>query len=282
MSAVESTAEFVGEVAEEVGDQAYSVADASRNLAGRSFGLAFGGLVIGGAIGGGLGFYFTRRLLETKYKQIAEEEIDEMREHYRAKTTALENTKDKGDLETLVREKGYSMDAEPPMAVTPPASVVEAAEEPDVEPKVDNIFERQPPSAEELGTPLSHGDDWDYEKEKRNRSPVKPYVIHVDERHDFPDYDEVTFTYYDDDDVLCNERDEVLDRSERDTLIGEPNLNKFGHGSGDPSIVYIRNDKLELQVEVVLSPNAYAHEVHGLQHSESLSQQRRRPRRYDD
>jgi len=48
--------------------------------------------------------------------------------------------------------------------------------------------------------------------------------------------------------------------------VGERNLNLFGHGSNDASVVYVRNDKLELIFEVVRSPNSFAEEVHGFHH----------------
>jgi hypothetical protein len=82
-------------------------------------------------------------------------------------------------------------------------------------------------------------------------------------------YDHVTLTYYEVDDVLCNERDEIVDPDrDRENLVGERNLNLFGHGSNDASIVYIRNDKLEIVFEVVKSPNSFAEEVHGFRHED--------------
>jgi hypothetical protein len=109
-------------------------------------------------------------------------------------------------------------------------------------------------------------DTWDYQEELKRRSPDIPYVIHYDERYELEDYDHVTLTYYEGDDVLCNERDEIVDPDRRDEMVGDSNLNLFGHGSNDASIVYVRNDKLELIFEVVRSPNHFAEEVHGITH----------------
>jgi hypothetical protein len=267
----------VDEVTEEVVDQALSFAEASPD-GDRHLGLAFGAFVVGAGLGGVLGYFLTRHKLETKYNEIAEAEIAEMRQHYQDKATALENTVAKPQLDALVREQGYT--AEPPMAVTPPTEVVEAAKEAveeAAEPKKENVFEKPPVTEAEVGMPLVE-DEWDYKKELARRSPVRPYVIHRDERDEYEAYDTVTYTYYDEDDVLCNERDEVIGKEDRDRLIGEANLEKFGHGSGDASIVYIRNDREETQMEVVRSPNSYAEEVHGLQHSESLARRHRRGR----
>jgi hypothetical protein len=241
---------------------------------GPKLGLLFGGVAIGLGLGGAAGYFITRRLLETKYNNIAEEEIAEMRQHYRNKTMALENTAAKPELDALVREQGYSTD-QPPMAVTPPDEVVERAEtateegSQDPRPPVpvvreENVFRTPTPTEAEL----TGADNWDMDKERSRRTSNRPYVVHIDEVRENEDYDSVTYTYYEEDDVLCNEMDEVIGKGlERDTLIGEANLNRFGHGSGDPSIVYIRNDKLEMQIEVIRSPNSYAEEVHGFQPS---------------
>jgi hypothetical protein len=207
-----------------------------------------------------------------------------MRKHYRDKATALENTVAKPNLETLVREQGYTED--PPMAVTPPSSVVEAAKDAVEDPrsgvKEENVYDKPRVSEEEVGMPVVDN-NWDYGKERLRRSPNRPYVIHRDEKDESEDtYDTVSYTYYEEDDVLSNERDEVIGKEERDALIGEANLNRFGHGSGDPSIVYIRNDKLEMQMEIVRSSNSYAEEVHGFQHSEPISRRHRRERRLSD
>jgi len=253
---------------------------------GPRIGLAIGGLIIGAATGAVGGYFFARKRLETKYNAIAEEQIAEMREHYRAKGLALDNTMAKPELDKIVEEKGYS--AQPPMAVAPPDAVVEAAEEAQedaeeptrlrpvkppvpVEPEAfveKNVFAE----AEANRVETEHVEpEWDYQKERAQRSPLKPYVIHRDERDESRNggYDEVTFTYYEADDVICNERDEVIGIPERDALVGEANLEKFGHGSGDPNIVYIRHDPQELVIELVKSPNASVEEVHGLKHSDT-------------
>jgi len=246
--------------------------------------IGFGAFLIGALAGAAGGYFFCQHKMETKYNQIAEDEIAEMREHYQNKLVALENTATKDDpIEEIVREKGYAFppsSVEPPMAVTPPTAVVEAAAEaleeeaPVIEAPViqhRNVFEE-----------ARVVDHWDYHKEKAQRSPMKPYVIHIDER-EATDYDEGTLTYYEIDDVLCNELDEVIGAgAERDLVIGEANLDKFGHGSNDAHIVYIRNDRLESQYEVVLSPNSYAEEVHGFDRPEAKPRRKTRWSRDDE
>lgn len=303
MNASEAATEVVADAAEEVAEQATYVAEVSRGLSGRDLGLVFGGLVVGAGLGGTLGFIFAQRKLETKFNQMAAEEIAEMREHYNQKTVALEAEAGKRDLDSIVQERGYFPEFErdeeleeidasstaPPMAVTPPSAVVdraqEVAEEDGVEdtplddpvddtpePVTRNIFKDNPPPE----------DNWDWHRERTQRSPLKPYVIHREERDENEAYDIVTYTYYEADDVVCNERDEVIPEDDRERIMGETNVEKFGHGSGDASIVYIRNDQLEMDVELVRSPNSYAEEVHGFEPKIKHSDRRRERTYFDD
>lgn len=272
-------ASAVGEVAE----SAEQVEHFIRSLQKVKIKFGLGGYVIGVATGAAVAWKLAYRKAELTYSRIADNEIAEMSEHYHAKVRSLEANREKGDLEDLVQERGYvSADEErPPMAVTPPEAVVEASSETvtkettrpappvpvDPAPKPDevdvtrrNIFHDPPEGAVIM-------DSWDYQKEKALRSPDIPYVIHYDERNEFEGYGEMTLTYYEGDDVLSNERDEVIaEGPERDNLVSERCLDRFGHGSNDPSIVYVRNDKLEMVFEIVKSPQAFAEEVHGFTH----------------
>jgi len=101
--------------------------------------------------------------------------------------------------------------------------------------------------------------DWDYHEEAKNRSENQPYILHrteffANER----EYPHSTLTYYEGDDVLCDEQDVPIYGKEK--LLGEL---KFGHGSEDPEIVYIRNDERESEYEVLLDHGHYQVEVLG-------------------
>jgi hypothetical protein len=263
-------------------------------VGGANVGLIVGGVLVGVAAGGAAGYIFAKRQLETKYSQIAADEIAEMREHFYAKEVAREQEAGKGDLEDIVKSRGYATPPDeeeeataPPMAVTPPEAVVERAEEvrdeeaetppapeEDPAPETRNIFRDAPPQVEP--------DEWDWHKERAQRSPLRPYIIHRDEREDNEAYDGVTYTYYEADDVVCNERDEVIGPEDRETIFGESVLEKFGHGSGDAAVVYVRNDKLEMDIEIVHSPNSYAEEVHGFEPEIKHSDRRRGRASFDD
>jgi hypothetical protein len=111
-------------------------------------------------------------------------------------------------------------------------------------------------------------DDWDYEEELKDRGQGHPYIIHRDE---FFSQEEVnnsqsTLTYYRGDNVLCDELDTPIYNMEKvvGTLI-------FGKGSQDPNVVYVRNEELEAEYEVLLDHGYYQTEVLGQAVEDDLS-----------
>jgi hypothetical protein len=154
-----------------------------------------------------------------------------------------------------------------------PPVVIDAEEYEKVEQKkkVDNIVIETgyvEPEAEVLvnGEPVTHSvfadtdDDWDMDKEVRSRTPDRPYVVHRDEFfEEGNDYAQRQLTYYNGDNVLVDEENNPIDNHER--VVGEM---KFGHGSHDPNVVYIRNEKLNAEYEVFLQPGLYSIEIQGL------------------
>lgn len=110
--------------------------------------------------------------------------------------------------------------------------------------------------------------DKDSEEARRVANPDAPYVITKDEYFaGEKDYDQVVLTYFEGDDVLADERDMPV--SDREAAVGNKNLERFGEGSEDPNVVYIRNDKLTMDIEMLKSPGSYSEEVAGfLEHSD--------------
>lgn len=105
-------------------------------------------------------------------------------------------------------------------------------------------------------------DNWDYAKELENRNPDLPYVIHKDEFYsEESGYTQSTLTYYAGDDILVDEDDTPI--YNHDQVIGSPI--KFGHGSGDPNVVHIRNDRRRAEYEVIFDPSLYSKEVLGIE-----------------
>lgn len=103
-------------------------------------------------------------------------------------------------------------------------------------------------------------DDWDYDVEVPKRTDSKPYIIHRDEYFaEEAGFRQSTLTYYAGDNILCDEQDSPIYNHEG--VIGH--TLRFGHGSRDQSIVYIRNPLLQAEYEIVLENGYYQTEVLG-------------------
>lgn len=103
--------------------------------------------------------------------------------------------------------------------------------------------------------------EWNWEVEIDGREEDKPYILHRDEFHrNEEDFTQRTLTYYEADDILADEDNEPVFNKNQVTgsLI-------FGHGSGDPNVVYIRNSKFKAEYEVLRHPGRYELEVMGLE-----------------
>jgi hypothetical protein len=97
-------------------------------------------------------------------------------------------------------------------------------------------------------------DDWDYEAEMSTRTSDAPYIIHVDEFFGGEmGFDQTTLTYYQGDDILVDELNVPIYNYQ--SYVGEM---KFGHGSKDRNVVYIRNEALTHEWEILLSQDCYA------------------------
>ena len=102
-------------------------------------------------------------------------------------------------------------------------------------------------------------DDWNYELEYEKRGNGI-YIIHADEyiQGDY-EFKQETVTYYRGDDIMADMEDvPIYNYYER---MGEL---KFGHGSKDKNVVYIRNERLNREWEVLLHHGHFEVEVKGL------------------
>ena len=269
----EQLIEEAADVIEDVALQVEEVADATRRLTGRELGFFVTGAGIGSALGFAVGFRIAERRVRLKYEKIAAEEISRMREHYVKKAVAAEP---KPSVDEVVKERhGYETKRRP---------FTEAEQQ-----AIDEVNAQFPAEEEEESIVVEEttqvnvfeaSEEWNYKYEIAHRTKHVPYIIHVDEfRENAPEHDQTTYTYYEVDDVMSDSRDTTVD--DMDAVIGLGNLGRWGHGSQDPNIVYVRNEELGLDVEIVRDPGSYSDTVHGtIRHS---ADRRRRPRRgFDD
>lgn len=230
--------------------------------------------VAGAAAGAAVAYFVTRKYMTTKYESIIESEVAQAKEFY----SALSKKDDYETPEAAARKLGVETGlAEAPAKAASDAIRALKNYQPsndisEEEPKavVNNIFVNSQPI-----------EDYDFEAEANNRDYSRPYIISQEEfMENEPEHDQNTVTYYEGDDVLVDERDDVIE--DTDGTVGDDNLTRFGHGSKDNNIVYIRNEIRDVDFEVVRSRGKYAKEVLGFDDDDLQQPTRRRRGRGDD
>lgn len=110
------------------------------------------------------------------------------------------------------------------------------------------------------------------QEEIDSRGPDRPYLITQDEFTE-GEASQDTLTYYAEDGVLADSQDMPLDNVDR--MVGEVNLQRFGVGSGDKRVVYVRNEAIDQDWEIVLHDGSYAEIVAGLKEEPEPPRRRR-------
>ncbi len=216
--------------------------------------------LVGAIIGGTVGYLVTKRFMKAKYEQIVEEEIANAKEFYRALNK-------KEDFRTPAKA-AEKLHPDSLVVVTEAADAIrsyqgeDGDDEDDYEEEVEEVGE-----VEVFLEDHPEDDDWDIEEEMKTRTPDAPYIISSEEfMLNEPENSQTTLTYYLGDGTLADEREQEIPFVE--PVVGEENLYHFGRGSGDDNLVYIRNERLGADYEVVKSDGKYAYEVLGFQHSD--------------
>jgi hypothetical protein len=242
-------------VVEEVADNLEEMAQATRRINTTTVGYVLGGVAVGLVVGFAVGYRFNKEKIKAEAFKQSEAEVEKIRELYQQKTVAAAP---KPPVEEIIEERGYE---KPEVGYDRPLK-------PPVPGVVEPIVVVPPRVVEEV---LPSEGSWDYELEIARRVFNQPYVIHQDELHEKQDeYSRVIYTYYAGDDVLVDEENgHPLPHA--DIIVGLNNL-KFGHGSDDENVVFVRNDKLEQDMEICRTPDSYEETVLGLENSDTVDE----------
>lgn len=229
------------------------------------------GFGCGAVVGGVVGYFVAEKRLRTRYEDIADIEIAEMKAFYMERERELVETQQriaeqrKPDLDAIAKRIAHEKD------ITEAEAIVEAnryADE-EEEPEEVNAFEELP--------------GWNYDQQVAGRTNEHPFIMHAEEFRQSECAHQITITYFEGDDVLVDETDEVI--SKKDEVVGMAHLEKFGFGSGDPNVVYVRNPKLDIEYEILRHRGHYAKEILGLEEDPAIEHSampRRRPKFDDD
>lgn len=109
-----------------------------------------------------------------------------------------------------------------------------------------------------------------------------PYIISSEDFYNSEnDFDKITVSYYEGDDTLVDEREQPINDPE--PVVGNRHLSMFGFKSDDPNIVYVRNERLSTDFEIMYEEGEYAVRVLGIEKEVlGLKEPKPRPRRMRD
>ena len=164
------------------------------------------------------------KYLESKYKKIAQEEIDSVKEVYSNREKKQKEEKKIEHFEAI--------------------SEKQKAREEDMEEAKSIISES--------GYAIEHSDIYQQVKEGKYMAD-RPYVIPPEEFGENPYYDTISLNYYADG-ILTDDTDEPIE--DIDGLIGEDALTHFGEYEDDS--VFVRDDDAQVDYEILLDQRRYA------------------------
>ena len=251
------------------------------------------------AAGAAVSYFVTRKLLEEQYAQIAQEEIDSVKEIF-GRTPVSDDMYDKKD------EAPHSVDDEeyadrqesrinPNASMTRSSLSLGAVKSEQAKQnyhligaqtngdKVEPAYEEDEDKDEESDYPQSEVYDGQ-ERDLTHIDRTQPYVISGEEYTDeFEHHDKISLYYYVLDDTLANEREEVMD--DIDGTVGWEVFKVLEM----QNCAWVRNEPLGIDYEICAVRNSYAQAVHGIRQDENLSprerylrQQKRREKDEDD
>lgn len=206
--------------------------------------LGVGSVLAALGVGGYVGYLATKK----HYEAVVDEEIATFKaeytkrheEHLAAVTTAVRNEEAKAafEVETIVKERGYVSTSEPPTTK--------------------RVFDDAP------RRPV-----WDQDQEEVIRQEASIYIISKEEFGvNAPDNEQEQLTYYEGDDILATNADQIV--TEVVATIGDDCLSKFGYGSDNDDIVYIRNEITGCDYEILRTDGKYSEIVLGLGNEEEI------------
>ena len=223
--------------------------------------------VLSASAGAGVGILVYARVLEAKFQNRLQDEIQDAKVFYQDMYStptfvAEEPSPSEEELLGKIREATDEHDG-PPVDLVGQALSAMSTYDPEASDEeeerlarkspvvVNNIFTNAtPPGEEVLGALMA------------DRDPSKPYII---TKHEYfenePEHEQVAFTYWEGDDTLVDDRYEYQPVENHEYVAGEDNLLRFGYGSGDENIIYIRNESTQMDLVITKSTGKYAVEV---------------------
>lgn len=181
-------------------------------------------------MGAAVGSVATWQYVKKKYEQIAQDEIDSVKEVFSKKELTPVNEPDD------IRNKANQ--AKEKLGVAEYAARL------------------QEHGYTNYSNIEANGKNASYNKKEEESEPMaedKPYVIEPEEFGEIDEYESISLTYYSDN-ILADDNDELVE--DVDTIVGVESLSRFGEFEDDS--VFVRNDRLKCDYEILLDQRSYS------------------------
>ena len=241
--------------------------------------------LVGVAAGFGAGFYFGRkdvkRRLENEYAELAYQDIESVKEHYKQlyKEGEYSDPTTLAAARGLIQEEQYSEIPEDFGSDRSQRESMETARELDLGEMTSDEIGEVLEGVNRGTVEVNVFDEHDEERENL-RAQGKPFIISNDEFGEEHGWDSLSISYFEEDDVLMDTDEKPIDNVEK--LIGRANLSRFGEISGDPNILYVRNEAIRTDFEIAKEEGSYSKTVMGIDPEPPVRRKRPRPRMSDD
>lgn len=180
--------------------------------------------VVAFSVGMAVGSVGTWYCVKKKYEELAQEEIDSVKQVFSKREKEL-----KGDeIKKNIAENVKAGEQEKPMSIKEYAS----------------FLQKQG---------YTNYSDTNEAENKEETKSVKPYVIPPEQFGEIEEYDQIELTYYADH-ILADENDDIVEDVEE--AIGFESLSHFGEYEDDS--VFVRNDERRCDYQILLDQGLYS------------------------
>lgn len=217
-------------------------------------------ILSGGLIGSAATFYFSKKALSRHYRDIAEQEIGSVKASYNDLLKSSYRTLDE-QLEVAKKHQGEPEDPYKDL-LDQNGYFVYSDDEEDMP---EELMVVKPPLPDGRPDPetVVHDIHDDRTDPPRYEGEGKPYVITVEEfMSDKEDFAKITVNYYEYDNTMASEDESIIQNHE--AFLGGEFQNYIGWKSGSDHTVYVRNENLSSDYEVLVDPGSYEEEVLGI------------------
>jgi hypothetical protein len=237
-------------------------------------------IILAFLVGAASGAFATYRFLDKKYEARADEEIESIREFANKRIREIEARAqdEQNDEPATVVKRRTKADNNYTHTYTDYNSIYKTKE------PLSSVAERLHHNEEpvEVQHPSDDGPvEDDYEpKPVDGDGNILPYTITSQAYSESVlNFDKLNLTYYDEDDTLADENEEIV--TDVEGTIGFDSLSCFGENDDDKDTIYVRNERMGADFEVNQIHQSYSEVVLGIQKGEEKIKVIRKVKRRD-